>query len=111
VKPALFHNLHAHHQIVIEKFSGVIAVCPNAANYSRKMDYNIRVGICVQAFYVFRINQIVIPASRDENIAAPVLLKFPDNIIAEETRPASYRNPFIFKVRRALSPHYGFYNR
>jgi hypothetical protein len=82
LKPGLVNELHAHHQIVVEKFAGLLAVGADAADLGCQMDDDIRLGSVDHADDVRFANQVVFGILRHENLARAVLLEPADKVRA-----------------------------
>jgi len=66
--PGLVHQLHAHHQVVIEELGGLGHVGADAAHVRRQMDEDIRRGVFQHARDIIRFHQVVVFIFGDENI-------------------------------------------
>ena len=57
--PGSMHQLHAHHQVVVKKFSRMFAVGANPTHLGCQMDDHIRFGIVQHLVYGILVNQII----------------------------------------------------
>ena len=91
---SFIQQLHAHHQVVIEKRSRMFAVGADAADGSRKMNHDVRFHLIVQAPHIANIAQIAICFARDKNFFATCPTKSLDEIPPDESRPAGDDDSF-----------------
>src|SRR5207302_6741760 len=83
--PRLVKQVRAHHQVVVEELAGPLAIGADAADNSREMDDERRLGVMVDANHLRLIAQVVVAVRRREDRRAVLLLQLADDMAAEKT--------------------------
>ena len=87
-QPGFVDQLHAHHQVVVEEFSRVLAVGADAAHLGSQVNDDIRVGCHPASVWMeVSLDQVVIFDFRDENISRAPALSFA--VTKEPKKPGS----------------------
>ena len=97
----MVHEFHTHDHIVVKKFSGMLAVRTDAADHGGEMDDHVRASVVERAGDVGRQAQIVVSASRDEDLRSSRLLEPSDDGLAEEAAAAGHHHPAVTPVQIA----------
>ena len=101
--PPVFHHLHAHHQIVVEKHSGICAIRANAADLSGSVNDDIGMCVLVQPPDIFVLNQVVLFLSRNEDFGGRLQLELFHDAGAEKAGPAGDNDALTFPVAHGLA--------
>ena len=94
VTSGFIDHMKTHGHVLIEKLSGITAVCSDAANGRSQMNQDLGLRVGVQLGRFFTPTKIVVSLSRSENFAGPLLLQTFDNELAQKAAAPGHRNPF-----------------
>jgi len=96
--PSLVHQLHAHHQVIVEKLGGLGHICANAAYMRGQMDDDIRLGVAQHARDVFWLYQVIFLKLWDEYFPRAFRAQVGNQVRAQKARAAGDADPFSGKA-------------
>jgi len=85
VEPRLLHKLNAHHEISVKETSGMLPICPDAADYRREMYHSVGFRFFQQPYDVAFFGQIIIPVPGHKNGLAACIAQLSYNILSQKT--------------------------
>ena len=91
-----FYELGAHHQVVVEKLSGIGLVRADPSDPCGQMDDHIGGSIAVELFHSVHLNEIVVFAAGHENFSAAFRTELFDDKRSQKTSSARDDDALLF---------------
>jgi len=102
LQPGLVDELHAHHQVVVEEFAGLLAVGTDAADLGCKVDDDIGLGRVDHADDLGFAHQVILGILWHKDLTRAVFLEPADEVRAQKAGSAGDTNTFSGKVKSLI---------
>src|SRR6186713_1792415 len=93
-------ELHAHHEVLIEKGGWVVPVGANSTHARRQVNDNVGASVAEQPRYILTSDQIIFFGTRRKNLLGAPSLQRLDHKTPQETGTSGHQDP----LARPLHP-------
>jgi len=100
--PSLVHQLHPHHQVIVEELRWPSHISADPAHMRRQVNDDIGLGNLEHAGDILALHQVIFWVARDENIPGALALQVAYQMLAQKAGAARDANALGRKINRLI---------